>query len=236
MLPEGAETRAFAGGKMLAAKDDGVGLITFNQPEKRNAMSMEMWTGLGQILDVPTAWGRGTCAGGGRFGQVDSISGHLPPWPGASASLAHRNYGERARAVLDALLDTWSGGRIAAVEQQTALGDESAADRLKAVIRLYSERANPEGMAIELAIRQWARSDTAAAAAVARVDAARLKNVAQLYARMGLGGADAQAHAVLCYAFIFGQALILPDQAPRKRAALTATVADVLTSPRKRDS
>jgi enoyl-CoA hydratase/carnithine racemase len=36
---------------MLAAKDDGVGLVTFNQPEKRNAMSMEMWTGLGDILD-----------------------------------------------------------------------------------------------------------------------------------------------------------------------------------------
>ena len=36
---------------MLAAKDEGVGLITFNQPEKRNAMSLEMWTGLGEILD-----------------------------------------------------------------------------------------------------------------------------------------------------------------------------------------
>src|ERR1700727_3743335 len=51
MLPDHAETRPFAGGKMLAAKDDGVGLITFNQPEKRNAISMEMWTGLGDILD-----------------------------------------------------------------------------------------------------------------------------------------------------------------------------------------
>jgi len=44
-------SREFAGGKMLAAKDDGVGLITFNQPEKRNAMSIEMWGGLGEILD-----------------------------------------------------------------------------------------------------------------------------------------------------------------------------------------
>src|SRR3954447_20215150 len=51
MLPDHAVTTAFAGGKMLAAKDDGVGLITFNQLEKRNAMSMEMWTGLGEILD-----------------------------------------------------------------------------------------------------------------------------------------------------------------------------------------
>lgn len=41
----------YAGGKMLAAKGDGIGLITFNQPEKRNAMSVEMWGGLGDILD-----------------------------------------------------------------------------------------------------------------------------------------------------------------------------------------
>jgi len=50
-LPNGGITREFAGGKMLAAKEEGIGLITFNQPEKRNAMSLEMWTGLGEILD-----------------------------------------------------------------------------------------------------------------------------------------------------------------------------------------
>jgi enoyl-CoA hydratase len=42
----------YAGGKMLAAKEDGIGLITFNQPEKRNAMSVEMWQGLAEILDA----------------------------------------------------------------------------------------------------------------------------------------------------------------------------------------
>jgi enoyl-CoA hydratase len=50
-VPSGGVSREFAGGKMLATKDDGIGLITFNQPEKRNAMSLEMWTGLGEILD-----------------------------------------------------------------------------------------------------------------------------------------------------------------------------------------
>jgi enoyl-CoA hydratase len=44
-------TTAFANGKMLAARDGGIGLVTFNQPEKRNAMSMEMWLGLGEILE-----------------------------------------------------------------------------------------------------------------------------------------------------------------------------------------
>ncbi len=139
----------------------------------------------------------------------------------------YRRFKDR-RALLDALLETWSRGRIAAVERQTALGNEEASDRLKSLIRLYSERANPQGMAIELAIRQWARSDAAAAAAVARVDAARLRNVAQLYAQMGLASTDAQARAVLFYAFIFGQGLIFPDEAPGKRAKLTSACADIL--------
>jgi len=50
-MPSGGISREYAGGKMLAAKDEGVGLVTFNQPEKRNAMSLEMWLGLGEILD-----------------------------------------------------------------------------------------------------------------------------------------------------------------------------------------
>ncbi|MGH7067664.1 MAG: enoyl-CoA hydratase [Acetobacteraceae bacterium] len=40
-----------AGGKMLAEAADGIALITFNQPAKRNAMSVEMWQGLGEILE-----------------------------------------------------------------------------------------------------------------------------------------------------------------------------------------
>jgi enoyl-CoA hydratase/carnithine racemase len=50
-LVNGGANVEYAGGKMLAAKEDGIGLITFNQPEKRNAMSVEMWVGLGEILD-----------------------------------------------------------------------------------------------------------------------------------------------------------------------------------------
>ena len=36
--------------KMLAEVNDGIGWITFNAPEKRNAMSLDMWQGLGEIL------------------------------------------------------------------------------------------------------------------------------------------------------------------------------------------
>src|SRR5438445_3460900 len=39
-----------ADGKILQSVSGGVGVITFNNPDKRNAMSLEMWEGLGQAL------------------------------------------------------------------------------------------------------------------------------------------------------------------------------------------
>jgi len=41
---------SFAGGKILQSVTDGVGVITFNNPDKRNAMSLDMWEGLGDAL------------------------------------------------------------------------------------------------------------------------------------------------------------------------------------------
>jgi hypothetical protein len=126
------------------------------------------------------------------------------------------------------MLQNWSAARIAAIEQQTSLDGATARDRLRALIRLYSESMNTEGMAVELAIRQWARSDEAAAAAVASVDAARLKNVGHLYRATGLPPEEADAQAFLFYCFIFGQSLLFLERGPRKRAQLIARSAEKL--------
>ena len=45
-----ATDKSFADGKILQSVSEGVGIITFNNPEKRNAMSLDMWEGLGQAL------------------------------------------------------------------------------------------------------------------------------------------------------------------------------------------
>src|SRR5438270_7110963 len=139
----------------------------------------------------------------------------------------YRRFRDRA-ALLEAILQSWSAGRIAAIEQQTSLDGATARDRLRALIRLYSERMNAEGMAIEMAIRQWARSDDAAAAAVASVDAARLKNVGHLYRATGLPTEEADAQAFLFYCFVFGQGLLFLERGPRKRAQLVAKSAETL--------
>lgn len=42
--------KSYADGKILQASTEGVGVITFNNPAKRNAMSLDMWEGLGHAL------------------------------------------------------------------------------------------------------------------------------------------------------------------------------------------
>jgi enoyl-CoA hydratase len=57
-VPNSQMEKSFAGGKILQSVSDGIGIVTFNNPEKRNAMSLDMWEGLGQALvelrDNPT--------------------------------------------------------------------------------------------------------------------------------------------------------------------------------------
>jgi hypothetical protein len=126
------------------------------------------------------------------------------------------------------MLARWREGRTASIAQQTSLDGQAPRERLKAVIQLYSERLNPEGMAIELAIRQWARSDENAAAAAASVDAARLAHVTELYRATGLDAGEAEAQAFLFYCFIFGQSLLFVERGPRKRSQLVAKSAEKL--------
>lgn len=60
------------------------------------------------------------------------------------------------------------------------------------------------------------------------MDEARLKVVGSLYRALGLSVAEAEAHAVMFYTFLFGQSLLFLDENPRKRASLVAACARVL--------
>ena len=142
----------------------------------------------------------------------------------------YRRYRDR-RALLDQLLAVWVDGRIGAIRRQTELArGEAPAERLRGLVRLFAERRNAQGLSIELAVRQWARGDAGAAAAVAQVDEVRLASVAALYQQLGFAEPDAQARGVLFYAFIFGQGLLFPDVAPGRREAMVEACAEALSA------
>ena len=49
-IPKNPADKSFADGKILQSVSDGIGIVTFNNPDKRNAMSLDMWEGLGHAL------------------------------------------------------------------------------------------------------------------------------------------------------------------------------------------
>jgi AcrR family transcriptional regulator len=117
------------------------------------------------------------------------------------------------RALVDAMLAAWAGGRIAAIREQAADRGAPAAV-LRELADLYTRHANLRGLAIELAIRSLARTDEAAAKAVGDVDRERLQHVGKLFAGLGWPRAEAQARAVLFYSCLFGQSLLDAEAVP----------------------
>lgn len=105
------------------------------------------------------------------------------------------------------MLDAWAEARVAAIGEQVRRGDDPAAT-LEELLAIYTKSPNPRGLAVELSIRALARQNAAAAAATARVDEARLAQVAALFERQGIGTAEAAARALLFYSFLFGQSLL----------------------------
>ena len=117
------------------------------------------------------------------------------------------------RALLDAMLDAWMQGRVAAIRQQAPSRD-APTTVLRQLADLYTRNANARGLAIELAIRALARADDGAAKAVRGVDRERLQQVGDLFAALGWARGEAQARAVLFYSYLFGQSLLDPQAVP----------------------
>lgn len=141
----------------------------------------------------------------------------------------YRRFDDRP-ALLQAMLDTWADGRIAAIRQRIELAGDTPRERLRKLIRLFAERLNARALSIELAVRQWARSDEAAADAVRRVEAVQLDAVTSLYVQLGYSPEEARTRGLIIYAFIFGQGLLQPDASAAEHYALMAACADTLVA------
>lgn len=106
-MPDLSNETPYAAGKILKQITDGVGVITFNNPDKRNAMSLEMWEGFGEALtalrdddSVRVVILRG--AGGKAFVSGADISEFEKTRHDAAAS---EDYGKRSAAQRALLAD-----------------------------------------------------------------------------------------------------------------------------------
>ncbi|MBE7422400.1 MAG: TetR/AcrR family transcriptional regulator [Zoogloeaceae bacterium] len=113
------------------------------------------------------------------------------------------------RDLLDTVLETWKDGRIRDIQMQTRAVPGEELPRAYHVIDIYSANRNRKGMLIEIAMRDWARRDAAAAAAVVEeVDAARLEFGRRGFMARGMSELEASSRSLLLYAYVFGLSLM----------------------------
>jgi AcrR family transcriptional regulator len=126
-------------------------------------------------------------------------------------------------ALFDAILDSWRRQATLRIISRLDQAAQDSAGRLRHLLLLPFQGARSErGAEVELSIRLWGRRDPRAHAALAEVDQLRLRYIAGLLEDCGYSAADAQARAVLAYAFIrVGGTLI----GPRDSATLEACLA-----------
>jgi len=112
------------------------------------------------------------------------------------------------QALLAAILERWKEGRIRDIEKITVVAPGMERDQLHVAIEVYGASRNRKGMAIELAVRDWARHDAQAAAIVETVDLYRLDCTRKLFVATGMSNADAKSRSLLLYACVFGLSLM----------------------------
>lgn len=115
------------------------------------------------------------------------------------------------QALFAAVLEHWKLGRIRDIEKTTAYAPGEELARLNYVIEVYGASHNRKGMAIELAIRDWARRDAEAAAVVEAVDLYRLECTRRLFVAAGMSDSEAKSRSLLLYACVFGLSLMHYD-------------------------
>jgi AcrR family transcriptional regulator len=130
------------------------------------------------------------------------------------------------RDLQDSVLDLWKGGRIRDIRKQTQAQPGGEAAALLHTIEVYASARNRKGIAIEGAVRDWARRDPQAAAVVEEVDAERLACACRLFLACGIKEEEAQARSLLLYAYVFGVSLMRPGAFTSDIESLKAWIAE----------
>lgn len=132
------------------------------------------------------------------------------------------------RDLLDAVLNHWKDGRIRDIIKQTTATPGKELAQIHHVIDVYSTSRSRRGIMIELAVRDWAKRDAAAAAVVEEVDTKRLECARALFLACGVPMAEASSRSMLLYAYVFGVSLMFCDQFSADLDALKRDISDLI--------
>ena len=133
-------------------------------------------------------------------------------------------------AFLDRMLDRWEQRAVENVIARLESHDASPRDRLRELFGLATTFVGEGGIAIELAVRDWARRDPAVAARLAGVDERRMGYLRALFRQLTVDPLEAEARCLVAYSLYIGTHFVAAGHPGHTRdAVMTRALEDLLT-------
>ena len=118
------------------------------------------------------------------------------------------------RALLDEMLDTWERATTdEAIERVESAGGDGGAK----LLRLFA-LASSGVVAVDLAVRDWARREQPVAERLRRIDNRRMDYLRSLFGAFCPDADDIEARCMLYYSLLIGNHFIAADHGARSRA------------------
>ena len=117
-------------------------------------------------------------------------------------------------ALLEAMLDTWERSTTDEVFERVESAGGDAEARLRRLFALVSSGV----VAVDLAVRDWARREQAVAERLRRIDNRRMDYLRSLFGAFCPDPDEAEARSMLCYSLMIGNHFIAADHGARSRA------------------
>ena len=132
-------------------------------------------------------------------------------------------------ALVERMLDTWEHTVVDNVIREIETTDDGADTKLRHLFHLAGRHLRGKHqLAIELAIRDWARRSPAVKKRLNRVDNRRMTYLRKLFRQIGCDHDDAEARAFLAFSLFVGSNLITAEHEGRSRRDVIGKALDNL--------
>ena len=142
-------------------------------------------------------------------------------------------YGDFAdrNALVESVLDTWEREVVDDVISRIENSEDDPRTKLRHLFDLARERpVAGHGLAVELAIRDWARRSPGVSERLHRVDNRRMAYLRTLFRQISIDHNDAEARSLLAFSLFVGNSLITAEHDGRSRPEVISHALDRLLS------
>ena len=159
-------------------------------------------------------------AGGPDAVRVETLAVSL----GVSKGGFYWHFADR-QALLEEMLDTWERTGTEDIIARVASHSGDARAKLQ---KLFDITSSPEGLAVELAVRDWSRRDSDVAGRLRRADNRRMEFVRSLFGQFCADEDDVEVRSMMSYSMVIGSYFVAVEHGGRTRSEVLQLAIDHL--------